>query len=85
MNFNEYLDDILNDVNNKKIDLVMSKLDTKVKTNFTNENKNKILKISEYLINNDLTVYDDEPLLNITNMLDDIKTDNSYFYIGSIY
>ncbi len=85
MNVNEYLDDILNDVCNKKIDRVISKLDSKIDTDFSAENKKKILKISEYLINNDLTIYNDEPLINIVSMLDDIKTDDSYFYTGSIY
>ena len=85
MNVNEYLDDILKEIKNKKIDNVISKLDFNVKNNFSNEEKNKILKISKYLINNDLTIYNDEPLINVINMLDDIKTNDSYFYMGSIY
>ncbi len=85
MNVNEYLDDILVDVNNKKIDRVISKLDSKVETDFSAEDKRKILEISEYLINNDLTIYDAEPLINIIDMLDDVKTNDSYFYAGSIY
>ncbi len=85
MNLNEYLDDILIDVNNKKINNVISKLDFKITTNLTEENKKKILDISNYLINNDLTVYDDEPLLNIIKVLDDINDSDSFFYAGSIY
>ena len=85
MNVSEYLDDILKDVLNKKIDRVISKLDSKIDTNFSSDEKKKVLEISEYLINNDLTVYNDEPLINIVSMLDDIKTDDSYFYAGSIY
>ena len=84
MNVNEYLDDILNDVKNKRIDIVIAKLDSTIDIK-SNENKNKLLKISEYLINNDLTVYNDEPLINVVNMLDDVKTNDSYFYEGSIY
>ena len=85
MNLNEYLDDILIDVNNKKINNVISKLDFKITTKLTEENKKKILDISNYLINNDLTVYDDEPLLNIIKVLDDINDSDSFFYAGSIY
>jgi len=85
MNVNEYLDDILKEIKNKKIDNVISKLDFNVKNDFSNEEKNKILKISKYLINNDLTIYNDEPLINVINMLDNIKTNDSYFYMGSIY
>ena len=59
MNLNEYLDDILIDVNNKKINNVISKLDFKITTKLTEENKKKILDISNYLINNDLTLYED--------------------------
>ncbi|MBR4495783.1 MAG: tetratricopeptide repeat protein [Acholeplasmatales bacterium] len=85
MNVNEYLDDILKDVCNKKIDKVISKLDSKINIDFSGEEKKKILEISQYLINNDLTIYNDEPLSNIVSMLEDIKTNDSYFYAGSIY
>ncbi len=85
MKFDEYLDDILIDVDNKKIKNVISKLEFKNNIKYNSLYDNKILKIASYLINNDLTIYDNDSLLNMINMLKHIKNSESYFDIASIY